>query len=368
MTWMYNLLKYQSDFKSVVLAAEETTNTPFVWNPSYISSRNKLGNFLSKVLRKTGIKPVPFLYDTVIRKYGPSIIHSHFGNRGWLDLPVAKKYGLRHIVTYYGYDVNMLPMQVPVYKRRYQELFDRVDRVLCEGPHMAKCIANQGCPEEKISIQPIGVEVEKISFVPRKMDSSGLIKILIASTFREKKGIPFALEAVGMLKEKYPAMRVTVIGDATEEGRDKLEKLKIKEIIGKYKLDPIVRLLGFVPQNVLWEEAYGHHIFISPSVTASDGDTEGGAPVSLIEMSASGMPVVSTWHCDIPEVVEDGVTGLLVNERDVDGLVNALEILINNPDKWNDFGLSGRRRIEERYDIRNTARKLEDIYKQAINT
>lgn len=104
------------------------------------------------------------------------------------------------------------------------------------------------------------------------------------------------------------------------------------------------------------------------SVTSKDGDTEGGAPVSLIEMSASGMPVVSTWHCDIPEVVEDGVTGLLVKERDVDGLVNALETLINNPDKWNNFGCSGRRRIEERHDIRNTVRKLEDIYKQAINT
>lgn len=246
-------------------------------------------------------------------------------------------------------------------------LFESVNLVLCEGPHMAKCIANQGCPEKKIRIQPIGVEVDKISYVPRKMENDGLIKILIASTFREKKGIPYALEAVGILKEKYKNIRVTVIGDATDEKRDQKEKLKIKDVIRRYKLDSIVKLLGFVPQNVLWEEAYKHHIFLSPSVTAKDGDTEGGAPVSLIEMSASGMPIVSTWHCDIPEVVEDGVNGLLVKERDVDGLVNALDNLIINSDKWSNIGYSGRKRIEASHNIRNTARKLENIYKEVIN-
>ena len=72
-----------------------------------------------------------------------------------------------------------------------------------------------------------------------------------------------------------------------------------------------MRLLGYVSRETLREEAYEHDVFLAPSVTASNGDTEGGAPVAIIEMSASGMPIVSTNHCDIPSVVLDGVTGLL---------------------------------------------------------
>lgn len=366
MTWLYNLLVYQNEFKPIVIATEEINNTPFVWNPLYISSRNKFRHFLFKVLKKTKIKLVPFLYDTVIKEYKPCIIHSHFGNRGWYDLPIVRKYRLKHIVTFYGFDVNMLPMQDPVYKRRYKELFDGVNLVLCEGQHMAKCIINQGCPEQKIRVQQIGVEIDKISFVPRKIENNGLIKILIASTFREKKGIPYALEAVGILKEKYPNIRVTVIGDATEDKRDQKEKLKITDIIRRYKLYSIVKLLGFVPQHVLWKEAYKHHIFLSPSVTAVDGDTEGGAPISLIEMSASGMPIVSTWHCDIPEVVKDGVTGRLVKERDINGLAGAIEDMVNKPEKWIEYGFSGRRRMETFYNVKNTVKRLEGIYKEIL--
>ncbi len=69
--------------------------------------------------------------------------------------------------------------------------------------------------------------------------------------------------------------------------------------------------MGYQPHSTLFAEAYRHHIFLSPSVTASTGDTEGGAPVSLIEMAATGMLIVSTTHCDIPEVIKHGVTGLL---------------------------------------------------------
>jgi hypothetical protein len=76
------------------------------------------------------------------------------------------------------------------------------------------------------------------------------------------------------------------------------------------------RLLGFRPQAKMIEEAHRNHIYLAPSVTGSDGETEGGAPVSIIELMATGMPVVSTLHCDIPNVVLDGQTGFLSPERD----------------------------------------------------
>lgn len=63
-----------------------------------------------------------------------------------------------------------------------------------------------------------------------------------------------------------------------------------------------------VPYDRLLDEIARHHVFLSPSVTAPDGDSEGGAPVTIIEAAASGMPVVNSTHCATPEAVYDGRT------------------------------------------------------------
>ena len=83
-------------------------------------------------------------------------------------------------------------------------------------------------------------------------------------------------------------LEIVIIGDNTLEPRSQSEKQKILQVIEKYGMQSKIRMLGFQPHCVLMNEAYKHHIFISPSVTAADGDTEGGAPVSIIEMAASG--------------------------------------------------------------------------------
>ena len=141
------------------------------------------------------------------------------------------------------------------------------------------------------------------------------------------------------------------------------EKQKIMETIEKHNLHSKVRLLGYQPHSVFFKEAYQHHIFLSPSITASSGDTEGGAPVSIIEMAATGMPIVSTNHCDIPEVILDGVTGLLAEERDVAGLVTHLQHLINYSEKWLDMLEAGRKHLETEYDVRIQSARLAAIYK-----
>ena len=128
-----------------------------------------------------------------------------------------------------------------------------------------------------------------------------------------------------------------------------------------------VKMLGFQPFSVLFDEAYKHHIFLSPSVTSSDGDTEGGAPVSLIEMMATGMPVVSTSHCDIPEVVQYGFDDWLVAERNVDGLVKRLRWLINHPNEWNDLLINGRKHVELEFSAIQQGKRLAEIYYELIS-
>jgi len=294
----------------------------------------------------------------------PSLIHAHFGPSGYNFLFYKCLFRLPMITTFYGYDMSQLPAQNSRWLKRYAKLFKYGNCFIVEGRNMKKSLIKLGCPEEKIIINHIGVDLEKIKFTPRSANTDDLIKILIASGFREKKGIPYAIEAFRRVKESHPELNLelTIIGDSDGRSVEEEEKKKIIDLINKYNLKSHVRLLGYMPHNMLLEEAGKHHIFISPSISASDGENEGGAPVAIIEMSASGMPILSTHHCDIPEVVIDGKSGFLVNERDTDNLAKKLEFLILNPKTWKAMGEYGRRHIEADYDIKKQVNKLEEIY------
>jgi colanic acid/amylovoran biosynthesis glycosyltransferase len=231
---------------------------------------------------------------------------------------------------------------------------------------MAKCIINLGCSPDKVKVQHLGINLQHIKFKPRYWQPGEPLKVLIAASFREKKGIPYAIEAL-MLLTKEVSVELTIIGDAGPSPKEQREKQNILGTIVRANFFNNVRLLGYQSHETLFHEAYQHHIFISPSVTASDGDTEGGAPVTLIEMAASGMPIVSTRHCDIPEIIQHGMTGLLADERDVKGLADQLNWLIEHTDKWNEMLVNARQHVESEYDLHKQGTKLRDWYKTITN-
>jgi colanic acid/amylovoran biosynthesis glycosyltransferase len=360
--WIFNQLSNLNSIESFVLCYDTKNLNVFPWMSIYRASR--LDFALFRLLRKYHIsyRYTPKIFQNAIQSQQPMILHSHFGNRGWFDMPLVEKFSLKQVVTYYGYDVNRLPTQHPVWNKRYRELFEQVDLILCEGPHMASMIKQLGCPESKIRVQRIGIDLNNINFVPRKFKKGDQLKFLIASSFREKKGIPDALEAIGQFKQNYPNIKITLIGDASKEKSAKREKKRILSMIEKYDLVDKVTLMGYQPHSVLINEAFKHHIFLSPSATASDGDTEGGAPISIIEMMATGIPIVSTNHCDIPQIVIHGTTGLLANEHDIDGLVRNITWLVDNPKQWEAISMAGRDHIEENFDVRIQTKALKYIY------
>ncbi|MGB7533080.1 MAG: glycosyltransferase [Halobacteriota archaeon] len=294
----------------------------------------------------------------------PKLVHAHFGYSGYSFLKLKKIFRLPLITTFYGFDLSLLPSQFPEWGIKYRKLFQEGDTFLVEGNHMKKCLIELGCPEEKIIVQHLGIDLDKIKFVPRKLKEDEEIRILISASFVEKKGNPYAVGAFGRVRQLHPELnlKLTIIGDSRGSPAEEREKEKIFDVIQKYNLKDCVKMLGYQPYSVFLRELYQHHIFLHPSVHASDGDTEGGAPVSIIEASASGMPILSTTHCDIPEVVTNGESGYLVPERDVDALAEKLEFLVLSSDVWGNMGLNGREHIEKNYDVKKQVQQLEEIY------
>jgi len=369
-TWMHSQVSELQRLgvdAHVVCERTENLDQFGVANIHCLADENRLKLIWDKGIRKLRIRRHLNYLVEIGEKTGANIVHSHFGNVGWANLGAVRRLGAKHVVTFYGTDVNKLPTQYPVWRKRYRQLFEEVDLIFCEGSHMASCIVALGCPKQKVKVQHLGVDVERIEFKPRQWQPGQPLKVLIAASFREKKGIPFAIKALGQLYGEIP-LELAIIGDAGAEPESHHEKLQILETLEHSGLKHITRLLGFQSHSAMLQEAYAHHVFLHPSITASSGDTEGGAPVCIIEMLASGMPVVSTLHCDIPEVMGPELHHLLAPERDATALADTIRALTEEPGKWVTLADAGRMRIEVEYDKKIQGRRLLESYRTFFGT
>lgn len=298
------------------------------------------------------------------RHLRPAVWHSNFAHQAWRDRQVIEDCGAKHVVSVYGADISQDPNKPP-WDKRIPEVLRQVDLVLCEGPFMAKQVIALGCPSERVKVHHLGVPLERIPFQPRRWQRGTPLRVLIVGTFREKKGITYALEALAKVASKFE-LEVTVIGDAAAKHGDDQEKARIMKVLDRNNMMSKTRLLGFQSYASVLEEAKRHHIFLSPSVQAADGDNEGGSPVVITEMAASGMMIVSSRHCDIPEVIPDGVAGLLADEKDIEGLVRHILWLINNPESWQLIQQSARSHIEKEYNSLIQGERLAMIYNKLL--
>ncbi|MDD5303368.1 MAG: glycosyltransferase [Elusimicrobia bacterium] len=362
--WIHSQIKNLASWDPIVYCArrENAELFPVGRIREFDFSKRSLSSFVNRAgFRLTGVAPA---MAAAMAQDEPSLIHAHFGPSGWAALGLKRRFSIPLVTTFYGYDLTQLPRQNPVWRERYRRLFEAGDLFLVEGRHMRRRLVDLGCPAEKAVVQHLGVDLAAIPHRPRELDGSGEVKILVAATFTEKKGIPDAVEAVGRLKLRRPSRTIslTIIGDARGFPADAEEKKKILEAIARVGPGVRVRLQGFRTPAELRRELYEHHLFLAPSVTARDGNTEGGAPVAIIEASASGMPVVATTHCDIPEVVVDGASGFLAPERDPAALAEKLLFVLDNAPRWPEFGRAGRRHIEDEYDAAKLGPRLEEAY------
>ncbi len=313
---------------------------------------------------KFGLIPFDSYVDNVAKKVGISIMHSHWGHIAWRNLRTASRLKVPHIASFYGIDVRYLLTVNPLLKKLYKELFLKIDLVLALGPKMASELEDIGCPWKKIIVHHLGVDLTHLPFQPRKWDIGQPLRVLIAGTFKVQKGIPYALDALSKIKG-YADLEITIIGDATDDDRSQNEKKQIMNSVKRLKLDAMVRFLGYQPYKALISEAYKNHIFLSPSITSSEGDME-GTPIIIAEMAATGIPIVSTFHSDIPEIIQHGETGWLAKEKDSDELAACLHYLIMNYESWEPFLTKGRHHIEKNFDVQCQATKLAEIYKLFI--
>lgn len=357
-TFIYEYLRALQRVRAVILA-EDLMNLELFPARELLRVRTRGLSFWERVRGKLaavcqGIRSArAYRYLVALQTARPHLVHAHFGPTGVLILPAARRLGLPLITSFYGYDISALARD-PLWRKQYATLFAEGDLFLVEGPRMRERLCALSCPPEKIRIQRLAIDLDAFPFRPRQW-REGPVRLLQVGRLVEKKGHEYALRAFAWIRRRVPRSEFWIIGDGPLRAR--LQKLS--QELG---LAEAVRWLGALPRAVYREEAERCHILVVPSVVAENGDDEGGAPTVLLEMQASGMPIVATRHADIPSVVCEGESARLVPERDWRALAEALLELIENPHLWRPMAEAGRAFVAAYHDIRQEAPRLEELY------
>jgi len=285
------------------------------------------------------------------------IVYCQFGVQGAKLLKMKRRYKFKSkIVTCFrGSDISCYLRRRP---RAYRELFRRGDLFLPVCKFFRQRLIKGKCDPKKITVHHSAIDCEKFSYKEEKLRPGEKIRIATVGRLVEKKGIKYAIRAIAKLIKKYPYIEYTIIGDGPLR-----EELAL--LIKTLKLEDHVVLHGAATHSTIVTTLAKTHIFVLSSVDGSDGNQE-GIPNVLKEAMACGIPVVSTFHAGIPELVEDGVSGLLTLQRNTGDLAKKIQYLITHPEVWGPMGRAGRKRVEQDFEIGKTVNKLERLFRALL--
>ncbi|MEE2861793.1 MAG: glycosyltransferase [Pseudomonadota bacterium] len=254
------------------------------------------------------------MLDQIHRQYFRrfDVILAHFGHTGArVASTLAGMERAPPLVTiYHGYDVATVAHENGMW--RYRQLFDVGALHLPVNDAFRDMLVAGGAPPKRTVVHRVGTEFRPAAPAPDQ-PATGM-RFLSVCRLTEKKGITYAISALERLAKDRPDLdwRYEIVGAG------ELDELLRRQASASTVSDRIV-FLGAQPHQEVKRLMQVADVFLLPSVTAENGDSE-GVPVSLMEAMASGVLVVSTSHSGIPELVEDGESGFLAPERDVGAL------------------------------------------------
>lgn len=287
------------------------------------------------------------------------VIHCHFGTVG-REVAFLREIGAirgKLAVSFHGVDMSAC---LEAGDGLYRHLFEKADLLLPISEHWRRRLLEMGADAARMKVHRMGIDLERFPFRQRCASRDREFQVLTIGRLVEKKGIEYALRAVAGLAASGMPVRYSIVGDGPL--RRPLVRLATElGIAGQ------VHFLGWKDQACVAALMKKSDVLLAPSVTDSRGDQE-GIPVTLMEAMASGVPVVSTRHSGIPELVISGETGLLLEERDVLGLRSALAYLWQNQGQAEELSMAARARVAREFDVRVLNARLEAHYEQLVVT
>jgi glycosyltransferase involved in cell wall biosynthesis len=286
------------------------------------------------------------------------VLHSHFGVEGMCSSKAARKMGIPAVTTLHGFDVThgrrfLASSGSPSWARYALErsrFLREAEALICVSDFVRAQAVRWGARPDRCHVVPTGVDTRRLVASPLPARPV----IVYVGRLVEVKGTEFLVRAVAELSRRVPAVELRLVGDGPL--RPSLESL-----VDSLGIRGHVSFLGVASHDVTLAQIEQARVLCLPSVRTGSGATEGLGQV-LLEASALGRPVVASRSGGIPEAVQDRQTGLLVPERDVSALRDALHEILTDDMLATAMGMAGRRRTEEIFDLHVNARRVAAVY------
>jgi colanic acid/amylovoran biosynthesis glycosyltransferase len=289
---------------------------------------------------------------------GPyDIVHCQFGSLGDLGL-LLRDTGVcqgKIVTSFRGYDVAVY--QGLKGRRRYADLFARGDLFLCVSERIRHQLVALGCDQRKIVVHRSGTSIK--TTLGRLQRNGQPTRILTVCRLVAKKGVEYGIRAVAQLLKNQTQLEYIIAGDGPLRNA-------LDDLMRQLRVGDGIKLLGWKSQDEIVELLKSSDIVLVPSVTSANGDEE-GIPGIIMEAFAQGVPVVSTRHAGIPEVVHESVSGFLVPEREAGALADRLQYLADRPQLRSQMGREGQRFVARHCDIERLNDQLEGLYRTLLD-
>jgi len=302
---------------------------------------------LSKLLM---LKALPRLRH-LIREFKPDIVHAHY----------ASSYGMigalsgfhPFVLSVWGSDVFSFPHVSPLHEMLLRFNLGKADTILSTSHVMAR--ETRLYTRKEVVVTPFGIDMER--FRRESVNSlfeEGALVVGTVKTLEDKYGIEYLIRAFKMVIDKHPALplRLLIVGGGSLSER-------LKQVASELGIMDRTVFTGPVP----YADVPRYHNMLSVSVSVSDSESFG---VAVIEAQACEKPVVVSDVGGLPEVVEDGVTGIIVPRADVAATAAAIERLALDPALRERMGRAGRERVNRLFNWEENVRQMVGIYQRVV--
>lgn len=328
--------------------------------PQFLEGFGKLGNGIImwsiKIKRKLGFKTLSvaetaFMHS--LRKNKIQLVLAQYGTTAQQIVNVCKKLNIPLITHFHGYDASI--EAVIKNCNYYKEVFEYSTFVIAVSRSMQKRLIELGCPKEKVMYNTYGPDDLFVNVVPQFSDST----FIAVGRFVNKKAPYYTILAFKKVRDQFPDAKLIIGGTG-----ELLETCS--NIIRTLKLQDAVLLPGIIDRAQFVEYLSKGLAFVQHSVTALNGDQE-GTPVAVLEASAAGLPVISTDHAGIPDIIIEGETGFLVEEHDVDAMAEKMLLLLKNKELAKTLGKNAKERIKTDFTLQRHLTGIDDLIERTIN-
>jgi colanic acid/amylovoran biosynthesis glycosyltransferase len=285
-----------------------------------------------------------------------SLVHAHFGPAGAYARRYARRATLPLVVTFHGYDVPLLssarrflPLNLP-YALGGPGMLRDLRLGICASTELMDMLLELGVDASRLRVHRLGIDLARFAFMPQRDRR----EVLMVGRLVEKKGFEYGLQAFARALGAGVDAGLTIVG--TGERRPLLER-----VARELGIAARVSFVGSQTNEEVAQRMARASVLLAPSVVARDGNRESGLIV-VKEASAAGTVPIATRHGGIPDSIDDGRTGYLVEERDASAMGERLARLLRDEPLRRGLAAAGRAKMEREFDNRTLVAALEDIY------